>query len=109
MRVRAALLAGLFLLAGCGGASLEADDPAGYEACQLYVESRESDDPVLKAALPMSEVGDHASEAETAAIRDAVEPLFSDAERAESGMPKVWSVDHDALAEACEANGVDVP
>jgi len=98
-----ALVATVVLLAGCGGDSLEADDPAGYEACQLYSESQDSNDSVVRAGLPLFEVGDRASEAETEAIRDAVQPLFGD--EMPEGTPTVWDVDGEALAAACEEAG----
>ena len=97
------------VLTGCGGSSLESEDPAGYEACRVYAEALESDDPAVRFGGVIFEVGERASQADAEAIRDAVEPL-TDPELADQyGMPETWSVDREALAAACEANGVEIP
>lgn len=109
IRQTAVVFVGGLLLAGCGGGSFESADPAGYRACQIYAEAMGSDDPVMRMGLPLFEVGDRASEAETDAIRDAVKPL-TDPDLAEQyGMPETWSVNNEALAAACEASGVSIP
>lgn len=101
-------LAVSLLLVGCGS-SLASDDPAGYEACRIYADALRSDDPLVRIAGPIFEVGRHASEAKTEAIRDAVEPLTDPTLAEEYGMPDTWSVDREALTAACEASGVEIP
>jgi len=90
--VAAAVLA----IAGCGGGSLEADDPDGYEACQLYAEADEiADDPLLRMSK-VFDAGESASQASTSAIKAAAEPVAD-----------TWVVDGDALSAACDDAGFE--
>lgn len=109
----ALLISGL-LVAGCGGGSLKADDPAGYKACVLLAESTKITGDPLKAMGALFEIGEHASKAETQAIRDAASPVLdADAQqavqKAGGDAPDTQLVDSKALTAACEDNGVDIP
>lgn len=95
MRARGwALVAGALLITGCGGGSLEADDPNGYEACQRYAEADEiTDDPLLRMGK-VFDAGESASQAKTESIKAAAEPVAD-----------THVVDGEALAAACEDAG----
>jgi hypothetical protein len=93
MRALIAPLIGALLLTGCGGSSLEADDPAGYQACRIYAESREIEDDPLMRMGALLRAGEQARRADTKEIRAAAQEVAGS-----------WIADGEALATACADN-----
>jgi hypothetical protein len=103
------VVAAIFCLtvSGCGGApSLAETDPEGYAACRSLVEARTWTDQKAAAGAVFA-AGEHASRATTAALREAAEPLFDEADL--EGTGEQVFLPGDGLEPACEALGVEVP
>lgn len=103
-RIIAALAAAsALLLTGCGGSSLEEDDPRGFAACSTLEESIATENPRV-AMEHMFDAGRLARDAETPAIFEAVEEMGEIApELAEFTLP-----DMDAMVAACNEHGFDL-
>lgn len=100
-RIIAALA--VLALAGCGGSSLEADDPYGFAACTALERSLTSENPTITMG-GLLEAGEKARLAETRAIFEAVDEMGEIApELAEFAIPDV-----DALIAACNEHGFDL-
>lgn len=92
--------AGLMMTA-CGGETLE-NDPRGQEACEYLVQSVEYEGDPEVAMGSLISAGQAASKARTESIRAAVnDPI--------EGLEEFPIADADALQEACEDLGVEVP
>lgn len=102
-------VAAIFCLmaSGCGGSrSLAETDPEGYAACRSLVEVRSGTDQ-RAATNAFLAAGEHASQATTATIREAAEPLFDGTAQEITG--KQVFLPGEGLESACEAVGVEVP
>ena len=102
MKRGVAVVLAMLMLAGCGGSSLEDEDPRGFEACQQLIKARsEDEDPAVRLNGILA-AGEAAAEAETEAIRDAAgEPL--------EGLEDHRVADGERLEVACEDVGVNIP
>lgn len=98
------LLGTALLLQGCGGESLE-NDPRGQEACDQLVQSVEYDGDAEIQMGSLLAAGEAALKARNEDIRAAATPLAEDVEELEG----FALVDQDALRDACENAGVEVP
>lgn len=100
-RIIAALA--VLTLAGCGGSSLEEDDPTGFAACSTLAKSISTENPRLTMEH-MLDAGRLARDAETPAIFESVENMGEIApELAAFTLP-----DMDAMVAACNENGFDL-
>lgn len=102
MAARAAtVLVAVLAMSGCGGGSLEEDDPRGAEACAALVESIRYEGDVEQQLGQMIIAGKAAAKAKSDAIAGTVgEPIEG------LDMPVV---DGQELYDACEEEGVEMP
>jgi len=102
MAAAAALTAVVETAAGCREDVDLSTDPNGQKACDQLVVALESSDHVGKKADALILAAEAAEDAETTAIREALnEPI--------EGLEDIPTVNIDQLSAACADAGVDVP
>ena len=96
------------LLTGCIGGTFDfrTDDPSGYHACRDVTASRLTEDEEQRERL-LDRAAPEAASAQTAAIRDSVDPPVDPDRQENVGHEDVdvYTVDEDALVAACDDAG----